>query len=145
MILLSWRDEYRVGVEQIDTEHRFLFALINEFHDSYQGGRSKRDLLQVLQRLVAYAEQHFQNEEALMAASEYPRLEGHHGLHEKLVASIFELNESLSTHEGSVNAATLRFLKNWLLDHIIVEDMAFGDFLKRRKATSDSDVESSPD
>ena len=55
MSFLSWRDEYLVDIAQIDTEHQYLFKLINDFHDEHARGGKSQDVLQVLNRLVAYA------------------------------------------------------------------------------------------
>jgi hemerythrin len=132
MILLSWQDDYRVGVPLIDQEHRYLFALINEFHDKHASGDPHRQVILVLNRLVAYAEQHFQHEEALMKEYGYPRLAHQHELHEELYSSIFALNERLSSETARVDADTLRFLRHWLLGHILKEDMDIGDFMRRK-------------
>jgi len=137
MELLSWRASYQVGVNLIDTEHKYLFKLINEFHDGYAAGNTHKQLLLVLNRLVAYAEEHFQHEEALMQEIGYPRLARQEGSHQKLYASIFELNEKLSQEEAKVDAETLRFLKFWMLQHIVKEDMDIGDFMRRRAAQSE--------
>lgn len=132
MILLSWQDDYAVGVRQIDQEHRTIFGLINQFHDRYANGESQPQILPLLNWLVTYAEQHFQHEEALMQACGYPGLVHHQALHERLYASIFALNESLSLGNSRVDFDTLRFLKNWLLGHILKEDMDIGDFVRRK-------------
>jgi hemerythrin len=148
MILLSWREDYRVGIPLIDAEHLHLFKLINEFHDRYRSGDMHRQILLVLNRLVEYAEEHFQHEEALMREIEYPRLERQQDLHAKLYSSIFTLNEKLSLDGARADAETLRFLKHWILGHILEEDMDIGDFLRRKAVQAEKAaqaVASSPD
>ena len=132
MILLSWQADYQVGIPLIDTEHQYLFKLINEFHDKYASGDTHKQLLLVLNRLVAYAEVHFQHEEALMQEIGYPRLARQQDLHAALYASIFELNEKLSSQGAKADAETMRFLKHWMLGHILKEDMDIGDFMRRK-------------
>lgn len=144
MTLMSWRDEYRVGVTQIDSEHQYLFALVNEFYDKLAGGSVRPQVLFVLNRLIAYAEQHFQHEEALMSQCSYPRLEQHKVLHENLVATIFELNEKLSAGIGSIGVETPRFLKSWLIDHIVREDMDIGDYMQRKAALAQRQAQDKP-
>src|SRR5512140_2914297 len=132
MTLLSWREDYEVGVPLIDREHRYLFELINEFHDKHASGNTRHEILRVLNRLVAYAEEHFQHEEALMEKIGYPRFAHQHGLHIDLFSSIFALNEKLTAHSARVDAKTMHFLKTWLLGHILKEDMDIGDFMRRK-------------
>jgi hemerythrin len=128
MTLLSWRDDYRIGIKDVDTEHKFLFDLINAVHDSHTSAHDRKDVLTALTRLVAYAERHFTREEAMMAAQTYPKLDHHRQLHEHLYSSIFDLNEKLQSGARHVDAEVLRFLKNWLVDHILHEDMDFGSY-----------------
>jgi hemerythrin len=138
MILLSWRENYRVGIQAIDTEHQYLFKLINEFHDKYAYGDTHRQLVLVLNRLVAYAEEHFRHEEALMQQIGYPRVARQREMHAKLYTSIFALNEKLSLDGAKADAETLRFLKTWIIGHILNEDMDIGEFLRRKCGQSEN-------
>jgi len=141
MIFLSWRENYRVGIQLIDTEHEYLFKLINEFHDKYTSGDTHRQLLLVLNRLVAYAEEHFRHEEALMREVAYPRVARQQEMHENLYASIFTLNEKLSQDGAKADAETLRFLKSWIVEHILNEDVDIGEFLRRKSAQAEKAVQ----
>ena len=141
MDLISWRPEYQVGVRLIDTEHKYLFALINEFHAKHARGNALKQCVLVLNRLVAYAEEHFQHEEALMQTINYPRLQDQKGMHKQLYTSIFELNEKLSIEGALVDADTLRFLKHWIIEHIVKEDTRIGDFLRSKAAQSGRSVD----
>lgn len=130
MTFMSWRKDYEIGVSQIDAEHRCLVDLINEFHDSCTRGDSLKEIPQLLNRLVAYAEAHFQHEEKLMRENEYPLLDKHSKQHSDLVSSIFAINERFAAKPAEASAEILHFIKNWLLKHILKEDMAIADFLR---------------
>ncbi len=132
MAFLSWRNEYRVGVEQIDEEHRYLFDLINAFHDTHVGGTKRSALEQILNRLVHYAEQHFRHEEAIMKAEAYPAYVEHCALHEDLYLTIFRLSEKLAAGSLQVDMETVRFIRSWLVEHIVKHDLRFSDYLARR-------------
>lgn len=132
MAFLSWRRDYEVGVAQIDAEHRGLFDLVNEFHDARARGDAARETAKVLNRLVAYAEEHFQHEEKLMSDSGYPRLEAHRALHSDLVSSVFAINERLEADAGRASTEILPFLRNWLVEHIVKNDVDIGEFLRRK-------------
>ena len=131
MTFLSWCTDYEVGVAQIDREHHGLFDLINEYHEAHSGGACDREIALVLNRLVAYAEEHFQHEEALMSASAYPLLEAHRELHGKLAQTVFAINERLAVDAARAGAEILPFVKNWLVEHIVRNDMDVADFLRR--------------
>jgi hemerythrin len=145
MTFLSWRNDYEVQHSQIDSEHRELFRLVNEFHDKSSSKESQVESSQTLSKLVAYAEEHFQHEEALMEIAGYPQLEHHRELHVDLVSSIFDLNSRLAADSVKLNAGTLSFLKNWLVEHIVHEDMDFRDFrlrqIKQAKSAAEKEAQ----
>lgn len=129
MSLLRWSDSYLVGHEQVDDEHRYLFTLINEFHDAFMERHARSDLDRLLNRLVEYTERHFRHEEALMREAGYPELARHAAIHESLVEKIFQLAEKFSNRAINPTRDTIGFLETWLTDHIVVEDLAFSVFV----------------
>lgn len=129
MSLLRWTDNYLVGHPQVDDEHRYLFALINEFHDAFSERHSRADLDRLLNRLVDYTERHFRHEEGLMRAVGYPDIERHMAIHERLVEQIFTLAEKFSDRAINPTRDTFAFLDTWLTDHILREDVAVGLFV----------------
>lgn len=136
MSLVRWDDKYIVGNEVIDWDHKVLFSLINDFYDAFQENGRRCDLSFILMKLVRYAEQHFQREEAIMAASGYPVHEGHHEFHTKLYETIYQLNDRLESDPTPLDRATIAFLKNWLVDYVVTEDLKFGEFLRQQKPDS---------
>lgn len=132
MTLLSWRKDYEVGVPQIDSEHHRLFELVNEFHGAYLRGEGGKEIPRVLNQLVTYAQLHFQHEENLMGENDYPHLDKQREQHSDLITSIFKINEEFASDPAKASAETLQFVKHWLIDHIVQEDMAIGDFLRRK-------------
>ena len=40
MTLLRWQDNFNIGIEEVDHEHRELIELINTLHDSLAKDRS---------------------------------------------------------------------------------------------------------
>jgi hemerythrin len=134
MPLVRWDDKYLLGQEQIDDEHRSLFAMINAFYDAFMEDRDRARVLSLLNRLVDYAQRHFTNEERLMLESGYADLDAHRLHHERLFEQIFRLNEKLQ--DRTVNPAhdTVKFLRNWLSDHIIQEDLILGAHLHKLRS-----------
>lgn len=137
MALLSWNDQYLIGQSTIDEEHKTLFRLINDFHSYWLEKRDRKDIARVLNQLIQYGELHFQDEERIMAQEGYPGLESHRQIHEKLIDEIFKLNEELADQSRLLERDMTKFLKQWLVDHIVHSDYEFRNFLirKRREAT----------
>lgn len=129
MSLLRWSDQYLVGNDLIDRQHRYLFDLINAFHDAFVEQRERREVLRLLNQLIEYAESHFQDEERLMRESRYPDLERHHAAHARLYERIFALNAKLEDRSLNPTYDTIAFLRTWLSDHIVGDDVAIGAYL----------------
>lgn len=62
---LPWSDSFRVGVAQLDEEHRALVDQINAVCHHLRAGH-RREALQAFDNLLAMAARHFENEEAVM-------------------------------------------------------------------------------
>ncbi len=138
MTLLSWSDQYLIGNPTIDAEHRELFRLINDFHSHWQERQQRQDIAFVLNRLVSYAQEHFRHEEEIMAAAGYPRLAEHHQVHEHLFDAIFRLHEEYMEQDRHLEQDTMKFVKSWLVEHIINNDYLFRDFLAKKQADGQS-------
>lgn len=138
MALLSWSNQYLIGADQIDAEHQELFRLINAFHDLWQERRDQQSIAVLLNQLIAYAEMHFQHEEAIMLDAAYPRLAEHQSVHEAMVETIFTLRQSFEDKNGRLEMDTLRFAKEWLIKHIVGDDYLFRDFLARQKSLAET-------
>lgn len=133
MKLLSWQNDYSIGNETIDNDHKALFQLINEFYDAFIELRKRSDLRIILIQLVQYAEEHFQREERFMEQHAYPETERHHQIHNAMYETIFELNRRLESDPLPMDREAVIFLKHWLTDHILQEDKKVQAFMAGEK------------
>jgi len=127
--------KFLLGIEHIDRQHRGLFEILGRVHDAllandFSAGptisRSVRELLE-------YTNEHFSSEEATMKAEGYPALDEHRALHHHLLAKVRDI-EIRAEFEAQFGPAELaEFLYSWLADHILTEDMAFGEFCRNTK------------
>lgn len=133
MSLFEWSNDYSVGVPSIDMEHRRLVELLNELHDSMTAGKAAEHLTSILDGLVAYTADHFRHEEELFALHGFPEAESHTEEHRRLVEQVAALQGKLLRREATLTIELLRFLKNWLIKHILGADKAYGPFLVERR------------
>ena len=136
MTLLTWSNDYLIGDETIDDEHKELFRIINAFHDKWQARRENEDreaIAGVLNRLVSYAEAHFQHEETIMRGADFPLIDDHRSIHEGLFERIFQIHREYAEQDMRLEQHTLNFVRNWLLNHIIAEDYRFRDHLAAKQ------------
>ncbi|MEI7613982.1 MAG: bacteriohemerythrin [Betaproteobacteria bacterium] len=138
MALLSWSTQYLIGNDTIDDEHKELFRLINTFHDHWMEKRDRHEIVQVLNQLIAYAQMHFQHEESIMQQAEYPKLAEHQQIHDSMVETIFTLQQSFEDKDIHFEMDTMKFVKNWMVGHILENDYLFRDFLSRKSSTGET-------
>jgi len=126
--LFLWSDSYKVGVEEIDSQHKELVRLLNTLHVSIREHHGSATSREILNQLIDYTRTHFMVEESLMRVASYPEFSAHHKQHETLITQIRELQEKLDTGVASISFELLHFLKRWLMQHINGDDKQFGAF-----------------
>ena len=140
MALLSWSNQYLIGNDLIDAEHEELFKLVNAFHTRWAEAHTRQDIAKILNQLIVYAEMHFRHEETIMGDAGFPKLEGHQKIHEAMIDSIFRLQQSYEDGNLRLEMDTMKFVKAWLVEHILENDYLFRDFLARK-----NNADSAPD
>ncbi len=129
MPLMTWTDQLSVNVQQVDSQHKKLVELLNNFHDSMKLGKGKEAMGKTFSALLDYTVYHFGTEEDFFKKYGYPNSATHKKEHEALTKQVLELSERFSRGEPVVSAETMTFLKNWLNDHILGSDKKYGPFL----------------
>jgi hemerythrin len=118
LFVVEWRDGFRIGVAQVDAEHRHLFTLVKDLDVS--------NVDETLGELLDYVVTHFTHEQELMESSGFPDFRQHLGLHEQFSAQVADFL-SADTQWDEVRIHELRrFLNKWLVGHILTHDLRFG-------------------
>lgn len=120
----EWNANYATGVTEIDTQHAYLFALVNRLIRYTAGTVDKSDLEHIIAELEDYAGKHFSYEESVMKQAGYEHLEEHMKKHETLRAQLSLYAAELKA--GGLNIRDfVEFMKTWLRLHILREDMKY--------------------
>ena len=125
----EWSDELSVGVPSIDRQHKVLIGLINDLHNAMEAGTGAGEAKSVLKQLINYAKAHFIYEESLFMRYDYPATHEHLASHRNIEAKLAELKEKSSASDFDISQELMNFLKNWLNNHILKEDMGYSDIL----------------
>lgn len=130
---ISWSPEYAVGHELIDQQHQRLFALLADVRKQAYSDDNSTLLNTSLMAMVDYAAQHFSDEEALMKEVGYPDLTLHKVQHDKLTNQVEDMVDNLKGGEIVMIEHLLLFLTDWLVEHILVEDLAVTKYINSQK------------
>ncbi len=127
--LVEWNDNLSVKVKAIDDQHKELVNLINKLNDAMRQRRSKEMMLEVVDELKNYTVNHFKKEEQLFDKYGYPETEQHKKAHQAFVEKVLDFEKGLKDGSAKVTMDVMRFLKDWLIQHIQGVDKRYGPFL----------------
>ncbi len=123
-----WQDDYNIGNETIDRQHRYMFDLANEIvNPNNDQQKTHHNVL----ALYHYVREHFKAEAELMKKYGYWDYEEHLKEHTRLSNRLDEISSGIIRGETSRDEV-MGFMRNWLLDHILGRDILLGDFLRQR-------------
>ncbi len=120
MALLEWKNEYSVGVDAVDHEHRELIDLINELHDAWLRG-SDTTLEGFFGDLFKGISAHFALEEQFMREHRYDQLTAHKSDHERLLDEVRDIMDD-ATQTPATSAALAARLEAWFTHHFKTHD-----------------------
>lgn len=132
MKYVEWCELFRIGHDKIDSQHKVLFDISNQFHDEAHKGFDSKVTIETMNQLINYAQIHFADEEKLTATLNLPEeiLTAHKKVHEQLIMDIFDLHVNISS--GKINSMSYiqNFLREWLVLHILNEDNKYKEHLE---------------
>jgi hemerythrin len=82
---------------------------------------------------VDYVKYHFSAEEKLLEKIRYPELAHHKKEHESFVKKILDDVQRFQEGKKFVPNVFVRYLKDWILTHIAVEDIKYADYIMALK------------
>ena len=131
--LVAWSDDFLVGNEQIDAQHKELVRMTNEFYAGCQMGGvvAKVYFMKTIQGAVLYVKTHFSTEEAIMEKAVYPDYEIHKKQHEDFVAQVTAQIQVFEKEDNPDPAGFVKFLMNWILQHIADSDKKYMPYIAR--------------
>ena len=128
MPLIEWNEQWATKMASIDRQHKTLVGYINKLHDANQKGDPGMVLGFILNNLINYTKVHFSYEEMLFRMYDYPEEEDHKIAHKKLFEKVGKFKSRFEAGDMTVGNELLDFLKLWLNNHILKEDMAYSQF-----------------
>ena len=132
-----WKDDYLVGVDKIDQQHKILFEMLGDLltlrEDAGTIDERVANLSSLVERLNNYAVYHFRTEEFLInryLATDITVV-GHEDAHKSYVNSMHDFEGRFQTGDASVVNDLIDFIYNWWLAHIMRTDKALGKALNQ--------------
>lgn len=123
-----WKEEFNIGVDVIDKEHKKLFKIINKLLAFKEEEATRRwACREGIKFFKGHAVSHFADEEEYMESIHYEGLEQHRRLHKGFRENTLPaLEQELEQTEYSSDAMEhfLGVCAGWLIGHTLTEDVA---------------------
>jgi hemerythrin len=122
MGLLEWREEFCIGVPEVDHEHRELIALINSLHGRLTAPGDAAAVGEFLGKLHGQIAAHFALEEKVMRERRYGGFRSHKADHERLLDEIRDIMDGYELHGRYDPGALGTALDAWFTVHFRTHD-----------------------
>ncbi|MFH0804124.1 MAG: bacteriohemerythrin [Candidatus Zambryskibacteria bacterium] len=129
----TWIEKYSVGVKEIDRQHQHFLDIVDEVI-KMTGGKpiSVEDLLAKITDLNDYAIYHFETEEKIFKDYDYSDAKEHIEAHEAYREQMDQFwiqakKEGADTKKVAFQIA--EFAGSWLINHIMIMDQKYTDFM----------------
>lgn len=130
--MLEWKDNYNLGIEEIDNQHRHLFKIADKVSeltkDIREGIDCYDDFMEILNELVDYTIYHFDYEEIYMQNNGYDKDDFlvHQVEHKMFVKKLEKFKETdFDENQYEYINNMLTFLVDWIVHHIIDVDSKY--------------------
>ena len=92
MPLIEWKNEFSLGISEIDEQHKKILAIINKLHDLFSDKNHQdfKEISRIIKELADYAIYHFQTEEKYFQLFGYEGAEEHIRIHNQYREKIEE-------------------------------------------------------
>lgn len=124
--MIEWKDEYRLGIANIDEQHRRLFEIAGQAYDLLKDQFSvdKYDqIVAIMEELKDYAIYHFQTEEQYMQSIGYRKFLSHKVMHDDFIQKINNTDlRKVDADPEKYLLEVLDFIVNWIGEHILGQD-----------------------
>lgn len=120
---MLWKEEYALGIAEIDSQHQNLFRLFDFITESIRLKERWSHTHFGLVQLRDYARMHFAVEEALMRLFGWPETDEHGIEHQHFFIRLDEIERRSLTE--NISGEMVAFLEGWLTGHIMITDKAY--------------------
>ncbi|GAB6190793.1 bacteriohemerythrin [Desulfocastanea catecholica] len=132
MEIINWKNEFSVGVKEMDEQHKKLLAMINRLIEEQHTLTDPRTIADLLTEMTDYAQVHFRAEEFLMAEYGYEQKSAQEKQHQGFIDKTISFYSATDIGPNVLSVALLDYLGSWLVGHILQEDMKYKDFFRSK-------------
>ncbi|AFK86144.1 bacteriohemerythrin [Thermoanaerobacterium saccharolyticum] len=129
--MITWKEDFRLGIGEIDKQHKRLFDIANEAYDLLKNefAIDKYDhIVDIIKDLKDYTIYHFDYEENYMKSIGFKKLLSHKVLHDDFKEKINNIDlDKIDQNQDEYIKDILNFLVDWIEKHILKDDRLYAE------------------
>ena len=136
MSRIEWDESFSMNHTEIDTQHKKWIDIYNRMDAALLDGGPELQMTistEVLQAMLDYSRYHFKFEEEYLHSIAYTDIVKHARRHKDFDTLIYQSYRAVCDGEAVLNTELLSMIKSWLLNHILVEDRKYSQFISNHK------------
>lgn len=128
--VFEWSEDYKIGNEAIDNEHKQLFRIVNRIINIFMENdfnKNKAACIEAIKYIKSYTIRHFAEEEEYQRSIGYSGYKMHKKVHDNMRDIVIPSLEKEIISKSYSKEAMEHFVgacAGWLAAHVLVEDMA---------------------
>ena len=132
-VFIEWSPLYDTKHKIIDEQHRELVNIINDLYMSTIDQKINKNeaFINAAKRCIEYADYHFKTEEKIMDIINYSDAENHKAMHKSFYDEVVSQISKYQEGQPFIANKLVKYLKDWLLEHIAFRDKIFVEELMR--------------
>lgn len=127
---IEWSDKFSVGISVLDEQHKQLIGMINLLVEFSNESLVSESITKTLRKITQYAVTHFEDEERIMIEQSYSDYIRHSAQHTSFIMKIASVHSINIMSDDDMSITIVEYLREWLTDHILEEDMKYKQFYK---------------
>ena len=131
MKLFSLRDVYLVDIELFDAQHKVILIYMNKVYTYFLAEKMKKDLFELVERLVTYCKLHYLDEETFMEEINFPEIVEHKAQHALIVSYLDTFMDRYDELNTAKNVDEILLLKGRFLEHLEKFDRKYSKYKKQ--------------
>lgn len=130
--MLQWDNQYELGINAIDEQHKELFGIISKLSDLLTISTTDDDIydemVEIIESITSYTIYHFRYEEDLFMKLNYLDTNQHMKEHRLLIEEIESLDlQAVDEDQITFGKKILKKLISWVFNHIAGSDFLYKD------------------
>lgn len=125
--MTMWKESYRLGVENIDNQHKKLFEMAGKLVEEIKGAQRTEVFKDTIVFLKNYVVTHFRDEEIYFESIGYAEEKEHKKQHRELTHQVEKYAVQLEQTDYDLHMVKklAGMLSAWLVYHVVKEDMKY--------------------